>query len=249
MGIRILAATVMAASSMTAIASGDGLDFNNLTLHYTYSEAEAADGDGFGAELFYNVWDNVYLQTAYSSRELENDAGATAEIDFLSFGAGYAYPLVESGKYQVFGGLSYEMLDLGGRGASGSQNPDSDNNDGGDDGGGGFDPIGAICEVIIVCPGAQTKSFNANGTGDTSGFGAHVGLRGEVYTNLELAARYQYRAFDDEFPGTGDDAEQILGLNLAYRFGQWAAVLNYDNYNTLELDEIYAGIRYDFAKE
>lgn len=252
MGIRILAATVMAASSMTAIASGDGLDFNNLTLHYTYSEAEAADGDGFGAELFYNVWDRVYLQTAYSTRELDADNGqGSSEYDFLSFGAGYALPLVETGKYQLFGGVSYEMLDIGATFAS--VNGGGSGSDGGNDGGGAGGPTGTpldtvFCLIFVCEDGAGTKSIGADGTGDTGGFGAHVGVRGEVYTNLEVATRYQYRLYEDEFVG-GEDNEQILSLNIAYRFGQWAAVLNYDNYNTLELDEIYAGIRYDFAKE
>jgi hypothetical protein len=253
LGIRFFAATLVAASSWAATASDHGLDFNNLTLQYTYSERDNADGDGFGAELFYTVWDRVYLQTAYSSRELDFDNNqGSAEVDFLSFAAGYALPLVDSGKFQLFGGISYEMLDLGGQATSASGGSGGTDNSDGDTGGTGG-PTGTpldtlFCLFISCSDSVGTKSIGADGTGDTGGFGGHIGLRGEVYTNLEVAARYQYRVYDEAFFGA-EDSEQILGLNLAYRFGQWAAVINYDNYDTFGFNEYYAGIRYDFAKE
>lgn len=248
--IRPFAAAALLAASSLAYAQAP-LDFNSITLQYLQSDADNGDGDGFGLRAELGVFEHYFVQAEYSARAIELDFAGNPEIDlnFGRIGAGGFYPLDEAGRVAVFGGLSFEYVDVSGSGG-GTVTPDPDT--GGEGGGGG--PTGTdldllLCFILTCEEGSAfgTKALSAAGDDDSTGYGAQLGIRAEVMPNLEAGLSYQFRSYEDYT--RDDDDEQVIGVHVAYRFGQWAAVLTYDNYDTLELDEYLLGVRYDFARE
>ncbi len=253
----LLAAISLAAAPLAYAQESAPIQFNTVELGYLHSEATNSDGDGFAINLSYSFLDHYFATASYNTRTLDAESGsASADFDFISAGVGGKYALTESGKYVVYGGLTYEMLDIAGSGAGGGGTDNGGGEEPTDEGGEG--PTGTpldilLCALLFDCEsGAQTKSFNAaTGTGDTSGYGAHVGIRAEVYPNVEVGASYQYRMYDDKIllSQNPDDVEQILGLAAGYRLGSWAAVLSYNSYDTLDLDEYQLAVRWEFGRE
>ena len=244
----LLAALTLAVAPL-AQANDAPIQFNNLTLSYLYSEADNVDGDGFGISLQYAFTNNIYATADYNTRSLEGNSGSALDFDFISVGAGYAYPLTENGKYVAFGAVTYEMLDISTDvGSTGGEEPEEPTDSEG--------PTGTDLDILLCilfdCSSAQTKAvtFDANGAnGDTAGYGAQIGLRAEVYPNVEVVGSYLYRMYDDPYTATGEDTESVIGLGAAYRLGQWAIGLSYTSFAELELDEYTLGVRYDFGRE
>lgn len=251
----LLAAMTLAVTPLVN-AQEAPIQFNSVELGYLQSEATGSDGDGFAIKLNYAFMDHYYATASYDTRSLDSESSsASGDFDFITAGVGGKYAFTESGKYVVYGGLTYEMLDIAtsGGGATGGGGEEEPTEEGGGEGPTGTPLDILLCALLVNCDSAaQTKSFNAaTGAGDTSGYGAHVGIRAEVYPNVEVGASYQYRMYDDEIllSENPDDVEQILGLAAGYRLGPWAAVLSYNSYDTLDLDEYQLSVRWEFGRE
>lgn len=240
------ASLIAAVPAFAANADEAPIQFNGVELGYLSADADNGDGDGFSFKAEYGFLNHYFGTVSYNTRTLEFDSGEV-DIEQANIGVGGKYALSESGKYVVFGGLTYEMLELDGQSAT-TTTTDPDTDTGGTTG----TPLDVLLDplcALLGCPtAAQTKAFGADGTGDSGGYGAHAGIRAEVYPNVEVGATYQYRMYDDELP-SGDDTETVVGLNAGYRFGSWAAVLSYNTYDTLNFDEYGLAVRWEFGRE
>lgn len=248
-----LGCTTFFAAPLTANAA---IDFNNLHLNYIQSDAENTDGDGFGATLSFEVTDSLFVNTAYSTRTYDENTPlgrVSLDSELFHFGLGGIFALNESGTLKAYVMALYEETKFSGSFSG------NGGNTGGTDGGNTGEP--AECNVLgvpvvddLLCAlGAdrpsspQTKAFVLGNDEDSiDGYGLTGGIRFEVMPNWEINGSYGARDYSDL-----DEMIYIYNFGTAFSFGSWTLFANYDirDYDGDSVDEILAGVRWDFSKE
>ncbi len=244
------AALLMAGASIASVAQAaetPAIQFSDLTLRYILPDAQGTDADGYGLEVNFGVLDNLYVTGAYNLRSFDvKNANLTLDLDMMRLGVGGMYPLTESGSVYVYGNANYERLEISLDGSvDGNGGGGGDNNPPPADEGPTGTPLDVIFCLLIDCSAsAQTKAVSFNDSDTTGGYSALVGVRAEVYPNVEVGTSYRHNDWDK-----ADDAEKVLGFSAAYRFGSWVVVANYNDFDQLDFNEYQLGVRWDFGRE
>ncbi|MGJ8669487.1 MAG: hypothetical protein ACSHXK_08375 [Oceanococcus sp.] len=235
-------AALLLLASSSAIAADPTIGFNHLGARYISADANGADGDGFGIDLKFALTNYLYVDLDYSTRSLEA-GGSSVDVEYFSGGLGGNYALNEAKTIQLFGGLSWEQLQLDGATAAGGGG-------GGEEGGGGaggcdftgtpLDQLFSVIGGILPICDPNAKALTTGGNPRTDGIGATIGVRALVWENLEVAGHYDYREYENF-------EESVMGLDAGYSFGNWGAVFSYDTYDEFDMDEFSLGVRYTFG--
>ncbi|MGJ8669524.1 MAG: hypothetical protein ACSHXK_08560 [Oceanococcus sp.] len=256
------ATAIMLTSASALAADGQVLNFNHINASYIDSESGSLSGDGYGLDLSFAVMDFVHLNLDYNTRDYGN-----LDVEFISAGIGGNFPLNEAGNVQLFGGLSYERAEYSGSintgGGTGGGGTGGDGGDGGDGAGAApCEPSGSPLDLVLttvndlvfallgqdLCEqspfGAESKAGVSSKalvsfSGDTDGFGAHIGVRALLADHYLLSTRYRMREYDDT-------DESIISLSAAYVFTNWGLGLSYATYDETDIEEFLVNVSYNF---
>lgn len=244
-------AAAMLLASGSAIAADPTIGFNQLGARYISADADSVDGDGFGVDLQFALTDYLFVDFDFSTRELEDSAGNSTDVEYFSGGLGLNFPLNDAKTVQLFAGVSWEQLELDGAAASADGGDNGGGDNGGGDNGGGFGcnvtntPLDQLFSLVGGTLGLCDPASKALATGGdprTDGIGGTVGVRALVWNALEVAAHYDYRDYENF-------EESIYGVDVGYSFGNWGTVLSYDKYDEFDLDEFSLSLRYTFGND
>lgn len=230
-------AAALLLTSGTAMAADGVIGFNHIGARYLYSDIENSDGDGYGLDLNVALTNYLFVDVDFNTREFE-DGGDKADFEFFSGGLGLNFPLNEDKTLQVFGGVTWEQLDVSANvsdsaGAGGEEEEEA----------GGLGGLLGGLFGLFGTADTTAKNHVAGHVDDrVDGYGVNVGIRATVWNNLEANASVKYRDYSDF-------EETLYGVGAAYTFGDWAAVLRYERFDDFEIDEYSLGVRYTFGND